>query len=106
MHRIAALWVLVLVFPAVAAGQLVFQRTACVNCHTLNGTIGDGRFGPDLTHLMSRQTLGSGAVVNSPENLRAWIKRPDEFKPGARMPAMNLSDKDLDQLVAYLVTLK
>jgi cytochrome c oxidase subunit 2 len=92
--------------PAVAAGRLVFQRTACVNCHTLNGTIGDGRFGPDLTHLMSRETLGSGALPNSPENLRAWIQKPDRFKPGVLMPAMNLSATELDQLAAYLATLK
>jgi cytochrome c oxidase subunit 2 len=92
--------------PGVAAGRLVFERTACINCHTLNGTIGDGRFGPDLTHLMSRHTLASGALDNSPNNLRDWIKNPNRFKPGALMPAMNLSGPDLDQLVAYLVTLK
>jgi len=38
--------------------------------------------------------------------LRAWIKSPDQFKPGVLMPAMNVSDSDLDQLVAYLITLK
>ncbi len=92
--------------PKVAAGRLVFERTACINCHTLNGTVGDGRFGPDLTHLMSRDTLASGAVKNTAENLRAWIKAPDQFKPGVLMPAMNLYDQELDQLVAYLVTLK
>jgi cytochrome c oxidase subunit 2 len=45
-------------------------------------------------------------MTNSPQNLRAWIKAPDQFKPGALMPAMNLKDADLDQLVAYLTTLK
>jgi cytochrome c oxidase subunit II len=92
--------------PAVAAGRLVFERTACINCHTVGGTVGDGRFGPDLTHLMSRDTLGSGVLGNTPEDLRAWIKSPDHSKPGVLMPAMNLSDADLDQLVAYLTTLK
>jgi len=92
--------------PSAAAGRLVFERTACVNCHAVNGTVGDGRFGPDLTHLMSRATLASGAVPNSPEALRAWIKSPDQFKPGVLMPAMNLNDADLDNLVAYLTTLK
>jgi len=92
--------------PAVASGRRVFERTACINCHAINGTAGDGRFGPDLTHLMSRDTLGSGALSNSPPGLRAWIKSPDQFKPGVLMPAMNLSDSDLDILVAYLTTLK
>jgi cytochrome c oxidase subunit 2 len=92
--------------PAAAAGRQVFERTACINCHSVNGTVGTGRFGPDLTHLMSRATLGSGALQNSPEALRAWIKSPDQFKPGVLMPAMNLNDADLDNLVAYLTTLK
>jgi len=92
--------------PAVVAGKLIFERTACINCHSLNQTVADGRFGPDLTHLMSRKTLGSGAVLNTPENLREWIAHPDQFKPGVKMPAMNLTDPELDQLVAYLVTLQ
>jgi cytochrome c oxidase subunit 2 len=92
--------------PAVASGRLVFERTACINCHAVAGTVGNGRFGPDLTHLMSRDTLASGALSNSPPGLKAWIKSPDQFKPGVLMPAMNLNDKELDQLVAYLTTLK
>ena len=92
--------------PTVAAGKLVFERTACINCHAVGSTVADGRFGPDLTHLMSRDTLGSGALNNSVEGLRAWIKSPNQLKPGVLMPAMNLSDADLDQLVAYLATLR
>jgi len=92
--------------PSAAAGRLVFEQTACINCHAVNGTVGNGRFGPDLTHLMSRDTLGSGALMNSAEGLRAWIKSPEQFKPGVLMPAMNLNDGDLDKLVAYLSTLK
>ena len=90
----------------VYAGQRIFETTACINCHTVTGTPARGRFGPDLTHLMSRDTLGSGVVKNTPENLRAWIKAPDQFKPGVLMPAMNLNDPEIDQLVAYLITLK
>jgi len=92
--------------PEVASGRQVFERTACINCHAVNGTAGTGRFGPDLTHLMSRDTLASGAMSNSPALLRAWIKSPNQFKPGVLMPAMNLNDKELDQLVAYLTSLK
>jgi len=90
---------------SVAAGRLVFERTACINCHAI-ADAGDRRFGPDLTHLMSRDTLASGALSNSPALLRAWIKSPEHFKPGVLMPTMNLVDSDLDQLVAYLASLK
>jgi len=89
-----------------AAGRRVFETTACLNCHAVGGTNGTGRFGPDLTHLMSRHTLASGAAENTPENLRLWIENPDAIKPGSLMPAMKLSDADLDALVRYLETLR
>ena len=91
---------------SVAEGRRVFETTACISCHAVDGTVGTGVFGPDLTHLMSRETLASGAAPNTPENLRIWIQDPEHFKPGSLMPAMNLTERELDQLVAYLVTLR
>jgi cytochrome c oxidase subunit II len=90
----------------VAAGRRVFETTACINCHSINGTVANGRFGPDLTHLMSRTTIAAGAALNTPENLRLWIQNPDAIKPGSLMPAMKLSDSDLDALTGYLETLR
>jgi cytochrome c oxidase subunit II len=90
----------------VAAGRRVFETTACINCHSIRGTVADGRFGPDLTHLMSRTTIAAGAAENTPENLRLWIQNPDAIKRGSLMPAMKLSDSDLDALVGYLETLR
>ena len=91
---------------SVAAGRHVFETQACMNCHTITGTAATGRFGPDLTHLMSRDTLASGAMANNKDNLREWIRHPDTFKPGSLMPAMQLNDQQLDQVTAYLATLK
>ncbi|MBV8049899.1 MAG: c-type cytochrome, partial [Acidobacteriaceae bacterium] len=89
----------------VAAGQQVFETTACINCHSISGTVANGRFGPDLTHLMSRTTIAAGAALNTPENLRLWIQNPEAIKQGSLMPAMKLSDSDLDAVVGYLKTL-
>ena len=91
---------------SVAAGQRIFESTACINCHAIRGTAADGRFGPDLTHLMSRRTIASGAAENTKANLRLWIQQPDAIKPGSLMPAMQLSNADLDALVGYLETLR
>lgn len=91
--------------PSVAEGKAVFLRNACANCHAIRGTMANGRFGPDLTHLMSRDTLAAGATMNTPADLRQWIKDPDSIKPGSLMPAMHLSDHDLDAVTAYLLTL-
>ena len=88
------------------SGKHVFETTACVNCHAVGGTNGTGRFGPDLTHLMSRRTIAAGAAENTPENLRLWIQKPDSIKPGSLMPAMKLNDAELDALVRYLETLQ
>lgn len=90
----------------VAVGKRVFETTACINCHTINGTVANGRFGPDLTHLMSRSTIAAGAVLNTQENLRLWIQNPEAIKRGSLMPAMQLSKSDLDALTDYLETLR
>jgi cytochrome c oxidase subunit II len=87
-------------------GQFVFEHQACINCHTVSGTVASGRYGPDLTHLMSRETLAAGAAENNPQNLEKWIADPDNFKPGSLMPAMHLSDRDNAAIAAYLETLK
>jgi cytochrome c oxidase subunit II len=91
---------------AVSEGRQVFESTACVNCHTVSGTRANGRFGPDLTHLMSRDTIAAGVADNTPENLRQWIQNPDDIKPGARMPAMGLGARQVEAVVAYLQTLR
>ncbi|MEO7028774.1 MAG: cytochrome c oxidase subunit II [Acidobacteriaceae bacterium] len=91
---------------SVAEGQAVFLHNACISCHTIAGTVATGRFGPNLTHLASRDTFASGSVPNRPENIRAFVSDPAHFKPGALMPAMHLNDHDLDVVTAYLTTLK
>ena len=91
---------------ATSRGRAVFVTNQCLDCHSIKGIAGNGQFGPDLTHLMSRDTIASGAVLNTPENLRKWIKDPSSMKPGVTMPALGLSDKQLDDVTAYLETLR
>lgn len=92
--------------PSVAAGRSVFMHNACISCHTIRGTVATGRFGPDLTHVASRDTIASGSVPNTPGNLRRFIDNPANFKPGVLMPPMHLNSHDLDAVTAYLTTLK
>lgn len=88
------------------AGQFVFEHQSCISCHTVAGTVATGRYGPDLTHLMSRDTLAAGAAANNPKELLRWIGDPNQIKPGSLMPAMHLSDRENQQITAYLLTLK
>ena len=55
---------------------------------------------------MNRETLGAGAVTNTPDNLRLWVRDPQKFKVGCLMPNMQLTDQEVDQIAAYLQTLK
>jgi cytochrome c oxidase subunit 2 len=86
-------------------GQQVFQQH-CAACHTIRGGGGGGLVGPDLTHLMSRQTLAAGVLPNTPGNLAGWVVHPQSLKPGARMPDQTLSGPQLAALMAYLKTLR
>jgi cytochrome c oxidase subunit 2 len=92
--------------PSSLEGRKVFFANSCVNCHTIRGTSAQGVFGPDLTHLMSRETLASGVAPNTPETLRAWVRDPQRLKVGCLMPNMQMTDKEVDQIVAYLLTLE
>jgi len=87
-------------------GKKVFEQVACINCHTVAGTPANGRFGPDLTHLMSRATIASGVAMNTPENMRRWLENPTAIKPGCLMPAMGLTKQQLDAVTAYMVSLR
>lgn len=89
-----------------AIGQKTFLAQSCVNCHRVRGTSARGSVGPDLTHLMSRQTLASGMVPNDRENLRKWLLNPQQVKPGCLMPAFGLTPREFDQIIDYLVTLR
>lgn len=91
--------------PAARKGREVFDSLACVSCHRVRGTDARGDVGPDLTHLMSRQTLASGLVPNTPANLEQWVADPGTLKPGVKMPAMGLDADQLKAVVAYLETL-
>src|SRR6202021_539321 len=78
--------------PPPPQGQPAFTPHARINCPPVAGTVATGRFGPDLTHLASRDTLASGPIQNTPENIRKWVDDPNTLKPGSFMPAMHLNN--------------
>jgi cytochrome c oxidase subunit 2 len=88
------------------AGMQLFMERTCASCHTIKGTRADGTVAPDLTHLASRETLGSGVLSNTPENLYRWIKNPQAIKPGCNMPDLHLPDTEAAALTAYVGELK
>jgi cytochrome c oxidase subunit 2 len=90
--------------PSTMAGRTVFSEH-CAACHTVRGIGVGGIVGPDLTHLMSRQTIASGTLHNDPASLAEWIRHAQDLKPGTKMPSVQLSDDDLKSLTSFLQTL-
>jgi cytochrome c oxidase subunit 2 len=87
-------------------GRQVFMERSCVMCHTVQGSGANAVFGPDLTHVASRQTLASGVLPNNRQQMAAWVTQPQKVKPGTNMPATALSGEELEALLDYLGTLK
>ena len=101
-------WVAVQTADAQAASSELAQAgegiatTMCAACHTIRGTTAAGIIGPDLTHVGSRGLIASGLIDNDTTGLTEWLKNPPEVKPGSKMPNLNLSGEQIEQLVAYL----
>ena len=92
--------------PLAEQGRKDFFANSCVNCHRIDGTVAKGGFGPDLTKLMTRQTIGAGVAPLNEKNLSAWIRDPQKLKVGCLMPDMKLQASQVDSITAYLMTLE
>ncbi|MGS0891503.1 c-type cytochrome [Burkholderia stagnalis] len=100
-----ARWPSLAVDPALSAndparlGQHLFV-TQCLACHRLNGA-GSSHAGPDLNEPMNP------VDYFQPAALRRYIRNPASVRdwPGRSMPAFppdQLSDREIDRIVAYL----
>jgi cytochrome c oxidase subunit 2 len=104
-------------------GMAIYSRSACIGCHKVRGNPSSiGVLGPDLTHLASRHTIAAGLFPNDARHLARWIKNAARMKPGAKMNVLGtgeydpmikstgttprLSDEQIADIVAYLMTLK
>ncbi|MCW5890357.1 MAG: cytochrome c oxidase subunit II [bacterium] len=96
--------------PTDAAGKrgaALFAERTCIACHAIAGTTPTpANAAPDLTHLMSRRTLGAGVLQNGPDELTRWLMDPQTYKPGSKMPDLELTPAEVADLVAYLGALR
>jgi cytochrome c oxidase subunit 2 len=89
--------------PLAIRGQELFLANGCSACHAIRGTPADGMVGPDLTHVGSRLSLGSGTLPSARGDFVRWIAQTRTVKPGVHMPAFGmLPPADLEALGAYL----
>src|SRR3954468_11465342 len=90
---------------APARGREAIARPGCASCHTIPGVPGDANVGPPLDRVGSRVYLG-GVLVNTPDNMRKWLKDPPAVDPRTAMPNVGATDDDVRDLAAYLYTLR
>ena len=91
-----------------AEGQQVYLNAGCTQCHVVNGVwdVQGDRIAPNLTHFAVRNVFAGAALKNNRENLTRWLANPAEIKPGTFMPNLELTESEINALIAYLETLK
>ena len=85
-----------------ARGKQVFLNGPCVSCHTIEGTVAQGKVAPrPLTHFATYEKIAQ-VIPNNPDNLTKWLHNPQDVKPGTQMPNLGLKSQDIADLVAFL----
>jgi mono/diheme cytochrome c family protein len=81
--------------PIISKGGKVYTEKKCAACHSINGK--GGKFGGDLTHVGAKRDA---------QWLTAFLKNPKTANPESKMSPFKGSDEELQDLVAYLLSLK
>jgi mono/diheme cytochrome c family protein len=76
-------------------GEAAFKNNGCYGCHII-GKAGTP-IGPDLTQVGRKYPA---------EYLARWLRDPALQRPSAHMPALELSEADVQALAAYLGSLR
>ncbi len=81
--------------PAVVAGRALYEGLGCAGCHRVHGE--GGAVGPDLSYVGETRT-------------RDWLiqhfRDPQSTSPGSIMPKVPLKEQELDDLTAYMLSLR
>ncbi|GAB4525527.1 MAG: hypothetical protein Fur0018_10090 [Anaerolineales bacterium] len=75
----------------VAAGEQVVEKYSCRSCHTIGGQ--GALIAPNLASVTQR---------HDPLVLRLWLRNPRKVKSNTAMPNFDLSDSEIEAIIAYL----
>lgn len=97
--------------PPEARGKRVYKLKGCVGCHTIDGSplVGPswkGLYGSNVTLLVKGQET---TVKADDAYIRRAVKHPpDEVVKGfePQMPDLNVTEKDIDDVIAFMKTLR
>ena len=87
---------------SVARGKHVWERHACINCHTI---LGEGAyFAPELANVMTRWGVEPGDTQGAFEALKTWMDAmPTGIEGRRQMPNFGLTDAEYQNLADFLL---
>ena len=85
---------------SVERGKRVWERNACINCHTL---LGEGAyFAPELGNVWTRMG-GDDDVDSTRDTFKAWMAaQPSGIAGRRQMPQFHLTEQELNDLSDFL----
>lgn len=95
--------------PGLLEAKALFHTLGCRGCHKVGGVGGDD--GPDLTTAGNRDPGQlSFAQVEGERTLTNWLKKhfraPASVVRGSNMPELGLTEKQIDELTFYILSLR
>jgi mono/diheme cytochrome c family protein len=92
--------------PDARRGKKAIDQYACATCHQIPGIVGaNAPVGPPLDGAGTRGFI-AGVLPNTPENMARWIRHPQAVSPRSAMPDLGVSERDAQDIAAYLSTLR
>lgn len=88
--------------PSVAAGKHLWEKHACINCHTI---LGEGAyFAPELGNVMTRWGVAPGDHQAAFDSLKGWMDAmPSGIEGRRQMPNFALTDEEYQNLADFLL---
>ena len=95
--------------PGLVEAKALFHTLGCRGCHKVRGVGGDD--GPDLTAEGNKDPGQLNfAQVGGERTLANWLKQhfraPASVVPGSTMPELGLTERQIDQLTFYMLSLR
>lgn len=84
------------------AGKELIETVGCVGCHMVEGI--DEKWNK-VGQKKGTYLTGLGSKVD-PDWLVSWLKQPSHYQPDTVMPSFRLSDKEANDIAAFLLSFK
>jgi cytochrome c2 len=86
-----------------AKGKELIEKIGCVSCHQVEGI--DEKYNQQVASRKGPYLTGTGSKVDA-DWLVSWLKKPSHYREETIMPSFRLTDKEANDIAAYLMNLK